>query len=99
MPAGHSRELPPHYQFLGLRVIRARPELDKCGKCVVQLVVRPRRRSKDIAFVIGIGTGEARGCNAAHIAKRIKPGAETLSGIAVDDEGELEWYLIDFVWT
>ena len=65
----------------------------------MQLVVRPRRRSTGIVFVISIGTGEARGCNAAHIVKGIKSGAETLSRIAVDDEGELEWYLIDFVWT
>ena len=76
------------------------PELGKCGKTMVQLVVRPRLRpAKGVVFVIGIGTGEARGCNAAHIAKGMNPGAETLSGIAVDDEGELEWYLIDCVWT
>ena len=56
----------------------------------MQLVVRPRRRSTGIVFVISIGTGEARGCNAAHIVKGIKPGAEALSGIAVDGEGELE---------
>ena len=74
-------------------------DIGKCGKCMVQLVVRPRRRRTGIVFVIGIGTGGARGCNAAHIVKGIKSGAETLSGIAVDDEGELERYLIDFVWT
>jgi hypothetical protein len=61
-------------------------------------VVRPRRAT-GIVFVIGIGTGEARGCDAAHIVKGIKPGAQTLSGIVVDDEGELDWFLIDFVWT
>ena len=61
-------------------------------------MVRPRRAT-GIVFVIGIGTGEAPGCNAAHIVKGIKSGAETLSGIAVDDEGELEWFLIDFAWT
>jgi len=67
---------------------------------MVQLVVRPQRRpAKGVVFVIGIGTGEARGCNAAHIVTGTKSGAETLLGIAADDEGELEWYLIDFVWT
>ena len=81
----------------GFKSFELAPELGKCGKCMVQLVVRPRRRAKGIVFVIGIGTGEARGCNAAHIVKGIKSGAETLSRIAVDDEGELEWYLIDFV--
>ena len=77
------------------------PELGKCGKTMVQLVVRPRRRpAKGVVFVIGIGTGEARGCNAAHIAKGMKPGAETLSGIArCRRRGRARMVLIDFAWT
>ena len=82
----------------GIESYELTPDLDKCGKTMVQLVVRPQRRpAKGVVFVIGIGTGEARGCNAAHIVKGTKSGAETLLGIAADDEGELEWYLIDFV--
>ena len=75
------------------------PDLDTCGKVMVKLLVKPRRRAKGVVFVIGIGTGEARGCNAAHIVKGMKSGAEALLKIAADDEGELEWYLIDFAWT
>ena len=74
-------------------------DLDTCGKVMVQLLVKPQGPTKGVVFVIGIGTGAARGCNAAHIVKGMKSGAETLSKIAVDGEGELEWYLIDFVWT
>ena len=59
----------------------------------------PPRSPRSLQQLLRKPTGEERGCNAAHIAKGIKSGAETLSGIAVDDEGELEWFLIDFVWT
>ena len=83
----------------GFKSLELVADLDTCGKVMVQLVVKPRRRAKGVVFVIGIGTGQARGCNAAHIVKGMKSGAETLSKIAVDGEGELEWYLIDFVWT
>ena len=104
--SGHERcplVTPENYRLTtsssGFESFELAPELDKCGKVMVQLLVKPRGKVKGVVFVAGIGTGEARGCNAAHIVKGTKSGAETLLGIAADDEGELEWYLIDFVWT